>query len=253
MFDSMHAGSWSRVGLITREQSMMMKPVRQISTLPREVDLIEVALSKTLASMIMLTLDVRLNEAATQRLRDLHARHYLPSVQFTPLVPYSSRRLGSSQTTSEIEMRATILNSFRALRADIEGALTPWVSGYFTEIAGSSRPCLPATEAFVLRGVPTEEAAFRAWRASATRWLRSLGFEPEFNAFKGDWLMFWLPDRRDDDGMPPSRVAILAEQYRQAYPDVGGYQEEPLAIYHRSKEPEQRPAPRPERRPTSGR
>lgn len=218
--ESIHGTGYGKLGYVLRDKARRwfgMDVYREISTLPRDVDFIEVWYHKILPSVILITLDVYLTDDATRGLMSVQARRYEPVIRFRNLVPWLAPWRSYSVSDAESEMRSATLTWLDELRGKVEQSFRPFLTGYFTkQAAPHSVVRLPTVEVFALKGAPEEITAFGEWAAKSREWLDSLGFSFFWDVYTDERSIFVAPERHETRHSSAYRLVVLSERYIQS-------------------------------------
>lgn len=215
---SLHGGGSGILGYVLRDKHKFgigMDVYREISTLPLEVDFIEVWYHKILPSVILITLDVYLTEQATRNLMSQQDRRYEPAILFRSIKPWRAPWRSYSVSHSEDEMRKAILEWLDALRGKVEHSFRPYLTGYFTKQANAVVR-LPTIEVYGLKGAPEEIPAFGEWATNSRGWLNSLGFSFFFDVYTDERSIFTTPDRFLTRESSAYRLVVLWDRFIQS-------------------------------------
>lgn len=235
--DSIQGGGSGFLGYIIREKGnrwLGMDPYAVMPELPESVAFIKVEYIKMLPSVFLVTLDVNLTEAASRHLLRLQDRRYEPAPLFRSVLPWRAVRGGWSERPSESEMRIAILNWLQELRADVENAVKPYLSGYFARRLAKTFTRLPAIEVYGLKGGPQDLDTFHEWTNKERAWLDSLGFRFIFDAYGDDRVILTVPERDDPELQMGYRLIALWESYIKSTSALGFGNDERRAISHRT-------------------
>lgn len=177
--NKIHGGAWLNLGTIVRERKKRLfgGDVRDLLSLPEEVDFISVELHQILPSMMVVLLDVHLTEIATHKLKELRSRVHYPKVRFRHLIPTGPVGGGFSRSSPDVEMRLAILKYLANLRSSVEMSLEPFVAGYFMRQKPINKIHLPAIEVYTLEGIPRIRSKLLKWIQDSRLWLRTIGFD----------------------------------------------------------------------------
>jgi hypothetical protein len=192
--------------------------------LPKEVERVDFWLHKILPSAIVVSMDVHLNEAATQQLIRVHSKRYPTKVRFKNSLPFTVLGSNYTQEPASNLMRQEVLGWHDELRSRVEFEFRPFLNGYFTREVAGKKASLPVIEVYALKGAPQED--FATWIEKKYNWWRSLGFEAIRNAYMDEKLLFIPPRSGVNAGQSPYRLIALWEPY------INSLGSERMQIYH---------------------
>jgi hypothetical protein len=199
----------------------------EMPRLPEEVNRVDFWLHKILPSALVVSMDVYLNERATQQLMRVQSKRYPTKVRFKSSLPVTLLGSNYTQESSGNLTRQEVLGWLDELRSRVEVVFRPFLSGYFTHEAVGKKATLPAIEVYGLKGAPEEDLA--TWAEKKRTWWRSLGFELLRNAFMDEKLIFIAPQSRVNTGQPPYRLIALWEPY------INSLGTERMEMYHQDE------------------
>lgn len=212
--ESITSGGWQNLGFICRESKgglLLSKPSREIRYLPPEVDYIDIAIHKTLPSVVEITLDVHLTLEATKHLLELQEKHYLSRIRLRSLFPWKMKGYSEEHVNSIITQQ--ILAWVNNLRVNVELCIRPYIKGYFMQQSIGKKPCLPAIEVYGMKGLPEGEEALDTLRNDSWGWLNSLGFNFYYDIYGNGKSLFVWSNTNSTDNCTPHRLIVLWESY----------------------------------------
>ena len=208
------------VGLIDREQRPRVSgPYHVMPSLPEEVESVTVAVDALFPSVITVSLWVKLDRIAAERLTQVQTRRLLPAVWFEKWIPRGREAGGYGRESCDLTLQRAVLSWLEGVRTKTEDCLRPFIRGYFNRDRRRLGPVFPAVEAFVLLGAPGDTGAFSTqWVEASRGWLDSLGFDcvlPRW--YKGQELLFQVEDSARCGLRLPHRLVALPEHSDQEH------------------------------------
>ena len=142
-----------------------MMPSRVIKTLPDTVLFVQVFPVQVLPSLFTISVYVHLTAAAAEELLNLHNAAYRPPFILKGLSAEKIIRASPHKLDSDLLRKRQIQQWKRNLRGEIETAVRPLLSGYFSNLTKTSRgAALPTIDVYSLRGAPTIPDAMEDWK-----------------------------------------------------------------------------------------
>lgn len=179
--ETINTGGMRKLGVVFRDKKGRLYSLEsvEIKDLPVEVEYIELALHKFFPSMLVLTLDVRLNNKATSNILSLHDAKCLSDITFRHLTPWRLERSGYSQNSTENIRTEKIVNWINELHKGVEKCIMPFFkTGYFIQQHAAGKvSSLPAINLYRITGLPDKEESFKNLVSSARAWWHSFGFD----------------------------------------------------------------------------
>jgi hypothetical protein len=195
-------GGWSNIGTLVRENKWLgMLDKKVVPQLPTGIDYVDVSVHKVLPSAVIVAFDAHLSESATAKLKELHARRYLPRTIFHRFAPWSKHSVISrSQSPVEWAMQDAILRWERGLHEEIEKIVTPYLRGFFNR-SGKGRNRLPVLDCFSVTGMPQGVENIHTRMAPLSGWLQSASIQPVPSALhsylRNDLMFVWEEHREE--------------------------------------------------------
>jgi hypothetical protein len=174
----LHGRSWWFLGRVVRERRAGFyppPPVREMPTLPPDVDYIELELHQILPSLFVVSMDVHLMDSATHHLVQVQNTRHLSEVRFRRLIPWGSLGGGYSSVRAEAVMRRETLRWLTHLQGEVERCLCSYVKGVFVQQPSSKAARFPIVDVHALKGVcvksneSSEQHAEKSKRAPSLR------------------------------------------------------------------------------------
>jgi hypothetical protein len=207
-------GGWSEIGLLYRDRPRMGGPLqtRRVPELPEEINTVGVSAHKVLPSAVVLAFDVSLTEAATQHLKALHNRRYLPASRFHTWTPWRKNGWSRSESPAEWGMQDAILEWEARLHAGVESVIGRYLKGFFARSGGVPNR-LPVIDTFTVTGLPEGDDEKRLHGTSA--WMSSLMLQSRaspFDSYTGKDLRFvWAEDSDERPPVPYRLIEIYSQ------------------------------------------
>lgn len=169
------AGHWQHLGYITRKADgrVFGRPRRAIVDLPSQIDYIHVSLFKVLPSLFVLVFDVFITDKASEALREIQERFYLPRIRCRPWIFHGLERSEYSITSAETIKQLSIAAWKSDIRRATYSVLEPYI--IYGDFRRSSTSYLPSIDVYYLDWVEMPSDVEHALDA-ASRWLQAIGF-----------------------------------------------------------------------------
>lgn len=152
--------------------------------LPHEILFVQVWPTKILPSLFAITIYVHLTKEGSQRLLELHNQKYQPTVILRRLGEQSILASTPSRLDSDLLRKKTIRKWKESLRREVEVALRPFLSGYFSNsFKAGYRGGLPVIDIYALKGGPQiahnveDWKPFYDWTSENSRWAEPIGID----------------------------------------------------------------------------
>jgi hypothetical protein len=133
-----------------------MMPSRVIKTLPDTVLFVQVFPVQVLPSLFTISVYVHLAAAAAEELLNIHNAAYQPPFVLRGLTAEKIIRASPTKLDSDLLRKKQIQHWKENLRGEVETAVRPLLSGYFSTLTKASRgEAFPTIDVYSLRGAPT--------------------------------------------------------------------------------------------------
>ena len=218
--ENLFGTAWWNLGFLVRDFKgrFFGGQVCPMEKLPPEVDYIQVGLSKISPSLFVVTLDVHLENVATETLLRMQDAKYLPEIRFRRLLPVGIRGYAHSRVMADAVMRKTILSWLKELQGKVETSVKPFVSGYFTSQSEDKLARLPSIKVYAIKGIPKkDEQTLQTWIDSSRGWWSSLGFNfYGFDLYSDGNLIFTLDEDESPVSLSSYRMVVIWEAYLES-------------------------------------
>lgn len=195
-----------------------LMPSKVIKTLPEEIFFIRVAPFQVLPSLYAISFYVHLTSQARDELLKIHTSRYSAPFVLTGLSPEEIVQASPTTFDCDVLRKREIQQWKERLRIEVEAALRPFVSGYFSTLTKKGR--LPAIDVYSLSGGPPITDAmddwkpFYDWTSSLTTlgWCDSLGVDFVFGETYLSKLAHFQYGTDLSDGKRPISQLVLWEE-----------------------------------------